>query len=50
MKSFLLILVTLLVLIAIIGGGGLLFYLTKTSEMSRTAKIPPASSPAIPRR
>jgi len=50
MKSFFLLLVTLLVLIAVVGGGGVLFYLSKTSEITRTAKTPPASSPAIPVR
>jgi hypothetical protein len=45
MKSFLLMLLTFLVLIAVVGGGGALFYLSKTSEYSRTANTPPPSSP-----
>lgn len=48
MKSFFLLLVTLLFLIAVLGGGGVLFYLAKTSEITRTTATPPASSP-IPR-
>jgi len=45
MKSFLVLLITLLVLIAVVGGGGALFYLAKTSEITRVAKTPPAASP-----
>ncbi len=45
MKSFLLLLITLIVLIAVVGGGGALFYLTKTAEITRIEKTPPASSP-----
>lgn len=50
MKSFLLLLITLVVLIAAVGGGGALFYLSKTSEITRVPKTPPPSSPAIPNR
>jgi hypothetical protein len=48
MKSFFLLLVTLLVLIAVVGGGGALFYLAKTSEITRVDATPPPSSPANP--
>lgn len=48
MKSFLLLLITLLVLIAVVGGGGALFYMAKTSEITRTPATPPAASP-VPR-
>lgn len=50
MKSFFLLLITLIVLIAVVGGGGALFYLSKTSEITRMEKTPPSSSPANPRR
>ncbi len=45
MKSFLLLLVTLLVLVAVIGGAGAIYYLSKTSEIARVEKAPPAPAP-----
>ena len=45
MKSFLLMLLTFVVAVAVVIGGGALFYLSKTSEYSRTEKTPPSSSP-----
>jgi hypothetical protein len=45
MRNFLLLLITLIVLIAVVGGGGALFYLAKTSEMTRVGATPPPSSP-----
>ena len=45
MKSFLLLLITLLVLVAVVGGGGAIYYLSKTSEITRVEKAPPATAP-----
>jgi hypothetical protein len=45
MRNFLLLLITLIVLIAVVGGGGALFYLAKTSEITRVGATPPPSSP-----
>jgi hypothetical protein len=45
MKFFLLLLLTFIVLVAVVGGGGALFYLAKTSEITRSADAPPASTP-----
>jgi hypothetical protein len=45
MKMFLLLLLTFIVLIAVVGGGGALFYLAKTSEITRAEDTPPASTP-----
>jgi len=45
MRNFLLLLITLIVLLAVLGGGGALFYLAKTSEISRVGVTPPPSSP-----
>jgi|TARA_B110000037_G_scaffold223137_1_gene302637 flagellar basal body-associated protein FliL len=45
MKSFFLFLIALIVLVAVVGGGGLIFYLSKTSEITRVEKTPPPSSP-----
>jgi hypothetical protein len=45
MKNFLFLLITLIVLIAVVGGGGALFYLAKTSEITRVSETPPPSSP-----
>ena len=45
MKNFLLKLVSLLVLLVVVGGGGALFYLAKTSEMTRADATPPTSAP-----
>ncbi len=50
MKSFLLLLITLVFLIAVIGGGGAIYYLSKTSEITRVEKTPPPASPAVPAR
>lgn len=38
MKSILMLIIIFTLLIAIVGGSGLLFYLTKTSEISRTTE------------
>jgi hypothetical protein len=45
MKFFLLRLLTFVVLVAVVGGGGALFYLAKTSEITRATATPPASTP-----
>ncbi len=44
-KNFFLLLLILIVLIVLVGGGGALFYLGKTSEITRAADAPPPSSP-----
>lgn len=45
MKFFLLLFLTFIVLVAVVGGGGALYYLAKTSEITRSADTPPASTP-----
>jgi hypothetical protein len=46
MKNFFLLLLVVIVLVILVGGGGALFYLGKTSEITRAAETPPLSSPA----
>ncbi len=44
-KSFLTLLITLLVLVAFVGGAGSIYYLAKTSEISRVEHGAPPSAP-----
>lgn len=45
MKSCLGLIFVILILIAVVGGGGLLFYLSKTTEFTRSDR-PAATAPA----
>ncbi|MGJ8642477.1 MAG: hypothetical protein ACSHX9_03640 [Luteolibacter sp.] len=49
MKSLLMLLIAFVVLIAVVGGSGALFYLTKTSEISRANETSLLNSP-VPQR
>lgn len=49
MKSLLMLLFAFVILIAVVGGSGVLFYLTKTSEVSRI-KETSQLNPSAPQR